>query len=65
MKSLAGSGEGGAFRGRRHLNDAEFARRVRSDAIDVLVDLSGHTAGNRLVAFAGRCATVQATWLGT
>jgi predicted O-linked N-acetylglucosamine transferase (SPINDLY family) len=37
---------------------------VRSDAIDVLVDLSGHTAGNRLVAFAGRAAPVQATWLG-
>src|SRR5205814_9904145 len=37
---------------------------VRSDAIDVLVDLSGHTAHNRLGLFARRAAPVQATWLG-
>lgn len=46
------------------LSDDELARRVRADAIDVLVDLSGHTAGNRLLAFARRAAPVQATWLG-
>ena len=46
------------------LSDAEFAQRVRSDNIDVLVDLSGHSAGNRLLAFARRAAPVQATWLG-
>jgi predicted O-linked N-acetylglucosamine transferase (SPINDLY family) len=46
------------------LPDAEFAARVRADAIDVLVDLSGHTAGNRLLAFARRAAPVQVTWLG-
>jgi len=46
------------------LTDPQFAARVREDAIDVLVDLSGHTAGNRLLAFARRAAPVQVTWLG-
>lgn len=46
------------------LTDAQFAQRVREDAIDVLVDLSGHTSGHRLLAFARRAAPVQVTWLG-
>ena len=37
---------------------------VRGDKIDVLVDLSGHTAGNRLPLFTRRLAPVQVTWLG-
>ena len=46
------------------LDDDQFAEQVRSDGIDVLVDLSGHTAHNRLVAFAKRLAPVQASWVG-
>ena len=46
------------------LDDAALAQLVRDDRIDILVDLAGHTAGNRLLAFARRPAPVQATWLG-
>ncbi|MCE2946390.1 MAG: tetratricopeptide repeat protein [bacterium] len=46
------------------LDDAAAARQVRADGIDLLVDLSGHTAGQRLGLFARRPAPRQATWLG-
>ena len=46
------------------LDDAALAAQIQSDAIDVLVDLSGHTGGSRLTAFALRPAPVMASWLG-
>jgi protein O-GlcNAc transferase len=46
------------------LDDAAFAERVRAERVDILVDLSGHTRGNRLLAFAREPAPVQLTWLG-
>ena len=45
-------------------SDAQLAEQIRADAIDVLVDLSGHTGGHRLLTFARRPAPVQLTWLG-
>lgn len=44
--------------------DRDLAARIRTDGIDVLVDLNGHTADNRLPLFFWRPAPVQATWLG-
>jgi predicted O-linked N-acetylglucosamine transferase (SPINDLY family) len=46
------------------LDDAGLAGLVRGHGIDVLVDLAGHTAGNRLLAFARKPAPVLASWLG-
>ena len=46
------------------LNDVALAALIRQDAIDVLIDLSGHTAGSRLTVFAHRPAPVQVSWLG-
>ena len=46
------------------LSDSELAEQDPNDAIDVLIDLSGHTAGNRLLTFAQKPAPVQASWMG-
>lgn len=45
-------------------SDEALAHMVRDDRIDILVDLSGHTPGHRLLAFARRAAPVQVTWNG-
>ena len=47
-----------------HLSDEQLAARIHADRIDILLDLSGHTGGNRLPMFAWKPAPIQATWLG-
>ena len=42
----------------------EAAALIQKLGIDVLIDLSGHTAGNRLALFALKPAPIQASWLG-
>ena len=46
------------------LDDESLTRQVREDRIDILVDLGGFSANNRLSAFARKPAPVMATWLG-
>jgi predicted O-linked N-acetylglucosamine transferase (SPINDLY family) len=46
------------------MSDEDVATLIRGLDIDILVDLSGHTAFNRLPVFALRPAPVQATWIG-
>lgn len=67
--------DGSAVRGRllqafdicvgiRSLTDEEAAAKIRSDNIDVLIDLNGLTAGTRLQVLRSRPAPIQLSYLG-
>jgi len=48
----------------RGISDEALFQLIQNDAIDILVDLAGHTPGNRLSVFLRKPAPVQATYLG-
>jgi len=45
-------------------SDEELCQHIRGAQIDILVDLAGHTAGNRLLTLARKPAPLQVTYLG-
>jgi predicted O-linked N-acetylglucosamine transferase (SPINDLY family) len=51
------------FRDVSAATDEDLAETIRSDGIDVLVDVALYCAGSRLRAFAAKPAPVQVTWL--
>ena len=53
-----------AWRHAAKTSDPELADRINRDAIDILVDLTGHAGAMRLGVFAEQPAPVQVTWLG-
>ena len=46
------------------MDDATLARRIRDDAVDILVDLNGHTKDARTAVFARRPAPIVVNWFG-
>lgn len=56
--------ESSHFRNVSKFSDLQLASQIKNDEIDILIDLSGHTKGSRLTAFALRPAPVLISWLG-
>jgi predicted O-linked N-acetylglucosamine transferase (SPINDLY family) len=46
------------------MTDEDLFRAIRSDEIDILLDLAGHTSSSRLSLFALEPAPVQVSWMG-
>ncbi|HEX5678507.1 MAG TPA: tetratricopeptide repeat protein, partial [Alcanivorax sp.] len=46
------------------LDDDALAQRIRDDQVDILIDLSGHTDGNRLTMIAMEPAPLIVKWVG-
>ncbi|WP_226099746.1 methyltransferase regulatory domain-containing protein [Dickeya oryzae] len=46
------------------MGDLELAKLINNDKIDILIDLAGHTAYNRLPVLAMKPAPIQISWIG-
>ncbi|KAL8191684.1 hypothetical protein R6Q57_028415 [Mikania cordata] len=55
---------GGVWRDIYGIEEKKVARMVREDKVDILVELTGHTANNKLGMMACRPAPLQVTWIG-
>lgn len=47
-----------------NISDVELAKQIHDDAIDILIDLSGHTTYCRLPVFGLHPAPIQMSWIG-
>nr|GLL46184.1 probable UDP-N-acetylglucosamine--peptide N-acetylglucosaminyltransferase SPINDLY [Ipomoea trifida] len=56
--------KGGVWRDIYGIDEKKVASMVREDKVDILVELTGHTANNKLGMMACRPAPVQVTWIG-
>ena len=54
----------GHWRSTQNLNHLQLAQLINKDKIDILVDLSGHTANSRLIVFTTKPAPIQISYLG-
>lgn len=63
FRSLAKK-KGWAWRDVVNEKEEEIADIVRRDGVDILVELTGHTANNRLGVLVHRAAPIQVTWIG-
>ncbi len=48
----------------KSMTDEQVALQIREDRIDILIDLAGHSAHNRMGVFLSKPAPLQVTWLG-
>ena len=46
------------------LTHEQLAQQIIDDRIDIMIDRSGHTGNNRMLALARKPAPLQATWVG-